>query len=93
MRLSLESLALIACSAYARAYLETDAYITHKNERMADPHIGNYMLNLEAVVPEEGEEAGVKKAGQDYGDKIITTKDIDNYFNLQITTKLYIGSQ
>ena len=25
--------------------------------------------------------------------QIVTTKDIDNYFNLQITTKVYIGSE
>lgn len=30
---------------------------------------------------------------EDLDTHIITTSDIDNYFNLQITTKLYFGSQ
>jgi len=29
---------------------------------------------------------------EDMNAHIVTTSDIDNYFNLQITTKLYFGS-
>ena len=35
----------------------------------------------------------VTGGAEDVESHIITTSDIDNYFNLQITTKLWFGSQ
>ena len=36
--------------------------------------------------------AGMEDNYYEHGHSIVGTKDIQNYFNLQITTKLYIGS-
>ena len=81
---------------YARTCLETDAFITPKAENKVEPHIGNHLLNLEAVLDADTNEADDESGQMDnhaHPGEIVTTKDIDNYFNLQITTKMYIGSQ
>ena len=81
--------------AYARTCLETDAFVTPKAENKVEPHIGNHLLNLEAVLDTENGEADESNENDNHAHpgEIVTTKDIDNYFNLQITTKMYIGSQ
>ena len=92
------SFSLIACSvlalfkiADAGKCLETDAYITHKTNNRAETPVGNHFLNLAALVDEDEYENGA--VVEDDPGHIVTTKDIDNYFNLQITTKIYIGSE
>ena len=51
------------------------------------------MLNLAAVIDEDEESQNATPIDDDDFGNIVTTKDIENYFNLQITTKLYIGSE
>ena len=71
--------------------LETDAFITPKSLNRAGTEIGNHLLNLESVIEDDFAESNdviVENPGE-----IVTTKDIDNYFNLQITTKVFIGSE
>ena len=93
-RLTLALIAM-AATASARVCLETDAYITPKTENRSDQQFaGNVLLNLAAL--DEGDEHDVEnKAVSEEAapGEIITTKDIDNYFNLQITTKMYVGSE
>ena len=49
---------------------------------------------MEAVIDEDEIDSNeMNEAIVDDPGRIVTTKDIDNYFNLQITTKVYIGSE
>ena len=71
-----------------------------------EPYLKQNMLNLRQQSEEENDlrDAGkqfvhsiahaiVEGGEKDAETHIITTSDIDNYFNLQITTKLWFGSQ
>ena len=75
--------------------LETDAFVSYKNgDNKTNEHPsldGTHMLNLAQLIDEEAEGNEVPLHADE--GHIVTTKDIDNYFNLQITTKLYIGSE
>ena len=92
----LTSIAILASLGLTQAgkILETDAFITPKTKNRADTQIGNHLLNLEAVIDEDEIDSNeMNEAIVDDPGRIVTTKDIDNYFNLQITTKVYIGSE
>ena len=93
--------ALSAVGCEARKVYEMNATVTPKRDspNTIDPYLKENFLSLrETEVQEDGvpgkilgQLAEVVKGGD--ANKIVSTSDIDNYFNLQITTKLYFGSQ
>ena len=76
--------AILALSkdVYARKCLETDAYITPRTYNKAETQIGNHMLNLAAIIDDEDESTNAAPVDDEFFGNIVTTKDIDNYFNL-----------
>ena len=102
-------LATSTVSAKQGKMFETNAYLTPKRETqngVIEPYLKQNLMNLrqslDADSIEEGDEntmlhdiiRTVATGGQiDEETKIISTSDISNYFNLQITTQLYFGSQ
>lgn len=102
-------LAALAASTQAKKgkMFETNAYVTPKRDtpNHVDPYLKQNFLNLRQS---EDETDGIESDGglyhdigrtfvtggaEDLSTHIVTTSDIDNYFNLQITTKLWFGSQ
>ena len=94
--------ALSAVSCEARKVFEMNATVTPKRDspNTIDPYLKENFLNLRETGVQEDSMPGshivkhlaeVIKGGD--ANKIVSTSDIDNYFNLQITTKLYFGSQ
>lgn len=77
--------------AAAKKVFEANAYVTPKTENFKnEPYLDSYALRL---ATSEGEDVFESENGaDDPAGHIVTTSDIDNYFNLQITTKLYFGS-
>ena len=71
---------------------EADAYVTPKRDtpKIVDPYLKQNFLNLRQADGNEVEH--VDEHHFEEGHHIVTTSDIDNYFNLQITTKLFFGS-
>lgn len=72
-------------SALGSAAKKFEAPITLETRKLSDSDLnfgGVQLLNLGEWTDDE-----------DQGPSILATKDIENYFNLQITTKLYIGSE
>ena len=96
------TLACISAIAYGKKTFELNATVTPKRDspNMVDPYLKQNFLSLrQNGVQEEddvpghilAEEAAIVAGGDEA--KIVSTSDIDNYFNLQITTKLYFGSE
>ena len=88
----------------ANAFVTPKRDQTNGLQAEVEPYLKQNMLNLRQTNNEsnytEGQELWhdihrtVATGGQeDLDTHIITTSDIDNYFNLQITTKLWFGSQ
>lgn len=89
--------AVIAATAAAKKgkMFEANAYVTPKHDtpNIVDPYLKQNYLNLRQVDPEEvAHDVTHAKKEENVETHIVRTSDIDNYFNLQITTKLYFGS-
>lgn len=100
--------AALSATAQAKKVYEMNAMVTPKRDspNTVDPYLKENFLALRQQESNEAtqEENGVvgriitdvasmvATVGGD-ANKIVSTSDIDNYFNLQITTKLYFGSQ
>ena len=104
MKIFSQALLLGALAASTEAkkgkMFESDALVTPKRDtpNQVDPYLKQNFLNLR-----QEESDGVEFDGglngtyandgeEDQAAHIVTTSDIDNYFNLQITTKLWFGS-
>ncbi len=85
---------------------ETNAFVTPKRDtpNQVDPYLKQNFLNLRQTEEENYVESDgglyhdigrtyVTGGEEDLETHIVTTSDIDNYFNLQVTTKLWFGSQ
>ena len=90
----------------ANAYVTPKRDQTNGLHPRQEPYLKQNMLNLRQQSEDENdlrdagkmfrhaiEHAIVEGGERDAATHIITTSDIDNYFNLQITTKLWFGSQ
>ena len=73
--------AMINCASSKKKMFEAPITLESKSPARMDNLVSNF-LNL----------ADAQDA-DNHQPSIVDTKDIDNYFNLQITTKLYIGSE
>ncbi len=86
---------------------ETNAYLTPKRESAnePEPYLKQNLMNLRQTLDEDSIENDsslgpelVRSYASNDGEEvdpaasIINTSDISNYFNLQITTKLFFGS-
>ena len=75
------SAAMASCVAAKKKMFEAPITLESKAPAPLDNVVSNF-LNLADAQDAENHQPS-----------IVDTKDIDNYFNLQITTKLYIGSE
>ena len=103
--LLLGALAATSVEAKRGRTFEANAFVTPKRENKAaqapaEPYLQQNLLNLRQDNDYEDDGTLMHDVGRTYttggqedlSSHIITTSDIDNYFNLQITTKLYFGS-
>jgi hypothetical protein len=101
------TVAAIAASVAAKKgkMFEANAFVTPKreiaNSDLPDPYLQQNLLNLRQAEMDEYLNGGighdiirtiVTGGAEDTNTHIVSTSDIDNYFNLQITTTLYFGS-
>ena len=75
------SAAMASCATAKKKMFEAPITLESKAPSPLDNVVSNF-LNLADAQDAENHQPS-----------IVDTKDIDNYFNLQITTKLYIGSE
>ena len=108
MKIFSQALLLGALAATTEAkkgkMFEANAFVTPKRDtpNQVDPYLKQNFLNLRQEDSNEVESDGglyhdisrtfVTGGEEDLETHIVTTSDIDNYFNLQITTKLWFGS-
>ena len=100
---------IATCTNYVDAkpgkMFETNAYLTPKRESTnSEPYLKQNLVNLRQTLDEDSIETDNSMLHEivhhlplggllDESTHIITTSDISNYFNLQITTQLFFGSQ
>ena len=104
--LLLAALSASATQAKRGKMFETNAFVTPKRDNTQnmlseedemEPYLKQNMLNLRQV--DDGSLGHdlfrtIKTGGEeDVNTHIISTSDINNYFNLQVTTELFFGSE
>ena len=85
---------------------ESDAFVTPKRDNTAsmlndengmEPYLRQNLLNLrqtdDGALGHDLFSTVATGGTEDLSTHIISTSDINNYFNLQVTTKLYFGSE